>query len=226
VNAIIANVTRPPSGAGELAADITRVLGLVSTAVAAVALSFPDFAMFALILFGLSLARALRLRPALDVAFCATLLVAGWSSTLDLYTTVPGWDLLVHFVANGVIAAVAFLLYTAASASARGMAARGMSRGDVVLLTTSFGLALAAIWEMAEWAGHTYIDSTIYVEYADTIGDMVAGGLGAVLAGLLMRFLSSPTATTTARASASGDAGRAARDIPHPQSRSTTGERP
>jgi hypothetical protein len=217
VNAITANVTRPPSGAGELAADVTRILGLVSTAVAAVALSLSDFAMFALILFGLSLARALRLRPALDVAFCVTLLVAGWSSTLDLYTTVPGWDLLIHFIANGVIAAVAFLLYTAVSPAGRSLAARGMSRGDAVLLTTTFGLALAGIWEMAEWAGHTYIDSTIFVEYTDTIGDMVAGGLGSVLAGLFFRFLASPPA-----GEAAGSGERPARDIHPADARSTT----
>lgn len=189
MNTIVGNVTRAPSGAGEITADVVRALGLVSTAVAAVALGLTNFAMFALILFGLSLARAMRLRPALDVAFCASLLVAGWSSTLDLYTTVPGWDLLVHFVANGVIAAVAYILYATATAAGRAMARDGITGGNAVLLTTSFGLALAAIWEMAEWAGHTFIDSTIFVDYVDTIGDMVAGGLGAVLAGALMTFL-------------------------------------
>lgn len=212
MNTIVSNVTRAPSGPGELAADVVRALGLLSTVVAAVALGFTNFAMFALILFGLSLARAMRLRPALDVAFCASLLVAGWSSTLDLYTTVPGWDLLIHFVANGVIAAVAYILYATATPAGRAMASRGMTGGNAVLLTTSFGLALAAIWEMAEWAGHTYIDSTIFVDYTDTIGDMVAGGLGAVLAGMLMRYLGS---TDT-----SGSPERAARGIPPQSARS------
>lgn len=212
MNVIVSNVTRAPVGPGEVSADVVRVLGLASTAVAAAALGLTNFAMFALILFGLSLARAMRLRPALDVAFCATLLVAGWSSTLDLYTTVPGWDLLIHFVANGVIAAVAYILYTSATPAGRAMTARGTSvptdtRGNAVLLTTTFGLALAAVWEMAEWAGHTYIDSTIFVEYTDTIGDMVAGGLGAVLAGLLMKFLT--------REDEPAFPEHPARDIPH-----------
>ena len=212
MNVIVSNVTRAPDGAGELSADVVRILGLASTAVAAVALGFTNFAMFALILFGLSLARAMRLRPALDVAFCATLLIAGWSSTLDLYTTVPGWDLLIHFVANGVIAAVAYILYASGTPAGRAMTARGMSGGNAVLLTTVFGLALAGVWEMAEWAGHTYIDSTIFVEYTDTIGDMVAGGLGSVLAGLLMRFF--------ARDDEPAFLERPARDIPHQPARS------
>lgn len=212
MNETVSNVTRTPIGAGEITADVVRALGLASTAVAAVALGFTNFAMFALILFGLALARAMRLRPALDVAFCVTLLVAGWSSTLDLYTTVPGWDLLIHFVANGVIAAVAFILYATATPAGRAMTSRGMTGANAVLLTTSFGLALAAIWEMAEWAGHTFIDPTIFVDYTDTIGDMVAGGLGAALAGLLMRFLIRPDAPPSPEPPARG--------IPHHSERS------
>ena len=42
---------------------------------------------------------------------------------------------------------------------------------------------------MLEWFGKTFIDEEIYVGYRDTIGDIVWGGLGSLLAGLLMPVL-------------------------------------
>jgi hypothetical protein len=46
------------------------------------------------------------------------------------------------------------------------------------------------LWELVELVGHTYIDSTIFVGYTDTIGDLAAGGLGSLLAGFAGRYLS------------------------------------
>jgi hypothetical protein len=42
---------------------------------------------------------------------------------------------------------------------------------------------------MVEWLGKTYVSSSIFVAYDDTIGDMAVGGLGALVAGALLRFL-------------------------------------
>jgi hypothetical protein len=42
---------------------------------------------------------------------------------------------------------------------------------------------------MFEWFGKTFIDGEIYVGYQDSIGDLVQGGLGSLLAGLLMPVL-------------------------------------
>ena len=57
-------------------------------------------------------------------------------------------------------------------------------------------LALSAIWEMVEWAGRTFIAPEIFVSYQDTIGDMAAGGLGSLLAGIVagaVRLTDDPT---------------------------------
>ena len=37
------------------------------------------------------------------------------------------------------------------------------------------GAALAVLWEIGEWAGHTFLDPSIHVGYQDTVGDLAAG---------------------------------------------------
>ncbi|WP_418606141.1 hypothetical protein [Georgenia sp. SUBG003] len=51
------------------------------------------------------------------------------------------------------------------------------------MVALAVGLALAVVWELGEWAGHTYLDPAIFVSYDDTIGDLAAGGAGAAVAG-------------------------------------------
>ncbi|WP_258934554.1 hypothetical protein [Nesterenkonia pannonica] len=53
-------------------------------------------------------------------------------------------------------------------------------------LTVALGLAMASLWEMVEWVGFEYVTQDIYVTYADTIGDMAAGGLGSLFAGYVV----------------------------------------
>ena len=54
-----------------------------------------------------------------------------------------------------------------------------------VAFATTVGLALSAVWEIVEWLGHTLVDSQIFVAYDDTIGDIAAGGVGALLGGVV-----------------------------------------
>lgn len=58
-----------------------------------------------------------------------------------------------------------------------------------IVLVTALGLALGVLWEVVEWAGWAFITDTIFVAYEDTIADMVAGGLGALAAGVLLALV-------------------------------------
>ena len=40
------------------------------------------------------------------------------------------------------------------------------------------------MWEFVEWVGYRFITDAIFVTYDDTIGDMMAGGFGALVAGV------------------------------------------
>ena len=182
---MIDNVLRPAETGGGRAADALRVLGTLSVLVALVFHGLTDAAIVAFALPGLMLPRFIGMRPWADCAVSVTLLVAAWSNVYDLYTQVWWWDLVVHFVCAGALAAVTYLFL-----AHRGIVwpptAAGFSAVGAVVLTAAFGLALGAVWEMIEWFGHAYLTEEIYVTLDDTIGDMAAGGLGALGAGVLL----------------------------------------
>ncbi|SMQ58245.1 hypothetical protein [Agreia sp. VKM Ac-1783] len=185
---------RRPSGAGEWSADALRVLGVLSVLAGGIGWGFVEVAVFALTLLGMLVPRFLGVRPGFDIAVGGTLLVAAWSGVFELYTSIDWLDVVIHFAANGVLAALIFVVAARVGIVADvGDGAPGEIGTVAVIrpavLTTVFGLAAGVLWEMGEWAGHTYIDSAIYVGYDDTIGDLAVGGLGSLLAGLCIRWL-------------------------------------
>ena len=185
---LVANFLRPAVSSGERGADVVRAIGLASLVAVAIGWGFVEMAVFALALLGVVLPRFLGTRALLDTSFGIAVLIAAWSAVLDLYSTIAWWDIVVHFVLNGLVAAVAWVLCVRLGVSMVGLSERRQFALTVVL-TTALGLATGALWEVGEWLGHTFIDDTIYVAYNDTIGDIVAGGLGSVLAGCLMPVL-------------------------------------
>ena len=182
------NFLRPATSFGERFADFVRIIGLVSLVVVAIGWGFVEMAVFSLALLGVVLPRFLGARALLDSALGIIVLIAAWSAVLDLYNSIPWWDIVVHFALNGLVAAVLWVLCLRVGVS---LAGAGERRAFVltVVLTTALGLAIGSLWEMGEWLGHTFIDDTIYVAYNDTIGDLVAGGLGSIVAGCFMPLL-------------------------------------
>jgi hypothetical protein len=185
---VIANFLRPPRGAGEWIADSVRVLGALSVIAAFLWWSITDAGVLALVLPALLLPRFVGVHPLFDTVYGVTLLVAAWSNVFDLYTSIWWWDIVVHFVCTAVVAVMVYLLL-ARLRMLVSPADRTFTLGAAVVLTTAFGLAGSAVWEMVEWLGKTFISTDIFVAYDDTIGDMAIGGLGALCAGLALWFL-------------------------------------
>jgi hypothetical protein len=144
-------------------------------------------ALFFLVLGGTMLARALALPTVLDLAFCSTILFAAWAAELDWYVAVAWLDLVVHAAVTGLVAAVAHVTLVRAGAVPP-LESPGLRRPRLGawLVTSACGIALATLWEVGEWFGHTYLDDRIQVGYVDTIGDLVAGTVGSLAAGLLL----------------------------------------
>jgi hypothetical protein len=176
---------RRPTGVAEVSADALRAVSLVGIVVASVGWGPIAGVSVALAAGGTVIPRMLALRPSVDIAFGITVLVAVWSSVLDIYITTPWWDLPVHLVTNGLCAALLYILLERAGVLPDA-ATLPRPRLTMVVVTTALGFTLGVIWEVFEWIGHTYLDPAIYVGYTDTIGDMVWGGAGSLLAGLGM----------------------------------------
>lgn len=185
---MIDNFLRPPRGPSELVADALRGFGLFSVVFAFAFLDLTDAGIFAFTLPGLLLPRFIGIKAWPDIVFSVTLLVAAWSNILDLYTRIAWWDLVVHFACAGVLAVGCYLFLARLRIVATPFTPRFTRRAGVVL-TTAFGLALGALWEMIEWFGYRFITPDIHVTYEDTIGDMAAGGLGAFFLGFVVAFV-------------------------------------
>jgi hypothetical protein len=151
-------------------------------------------ALLSLVLLGAVVPRALGLHGVHDPLLGLVLSAAAWMGLLDLYAAVPWLDLAVHLVATGVLADLAWRTLvrvgavaspqTAVTGAGAPMPARP-ALGTVVV-TTALGVMLAVLWELGEWAGATFVDGSINVGYTDTLGDLAAGGVGALVAGLLL----------------------------------------
>ncbi|KON72754.1 hypothetical protein M768_19375 [Cellulosimicrobium cellulans F16] len=166
--------------------DVVRAAAAVSV-VAAVSFDGVATALFLLVLGGTMVPRALGLTAPLDVAYSATLLASAWAAQLEWYRAVPWLDLPVHAACTGLVAAVAYVaLVRTGMLADPGTLRPGRARAGVLVVTAGLGAVLAILWELGEWAGHTYLDDRIGVGYDDTVTDLAAGLLGAVVAGLLV----------------------------------------
>ncbi|SDO62110.1 hypothetical protein SAMN04487848_1746 [Microbacterium sp. ru370.1] len=180
IPAMYANLKRPPRSVTEWLADAVRAAAIVIVIVSLFVLPFTDFAVLSMSLPAVMLSRMIGLRSGLDLVTCVTVFVAAGSNVLDLYRAWTGWDLVVHLACTGVLAAVALVLLDDTGV----IAPTGRRRTPIVVATIA-GLALSAVWEMVEWFGYRFITDAIFVTYDDTIGDMIAGGAGALIAGVL-----------------------------------------
>lgn len=135
-------------------------------------------AVFALVLLGVTVPRVAGLPGVVQAATGATLILGAWAATLEWYARVPGLDLLIHAVANGLLALVAVLVMVRYQALAP-----LSSRLGAIIVTAGVGALLGVIWEAGEWFGHTYLNDAIGVGYDDTVGDLAAGTVGSALAG-------------------------------------------
>ena len=198
---MIESFLRPPGGA-LLLADAVRLAGLMSVVAVLLWWSPVDVAVFALSMIGLVLPRFLGVRPALDAAFGASLLVAAWFSVLGLYVSAPLVDLPVHFVLNGLVAVIALVLLARVGVLPESLDV-ARPRLGIAVMTTALGVVGGVLWEFGEWAGHTFVDESIFVGYTDTLGDLAIGALGALLAGAAAGFLTArqwrPVAQSSAR---------------------------
>lgn len=185
---------RRPRGA-EWLADAVRVLVVAGVPTAAIGWGPVDLAIAMLALLGAVVARALGLRPAVDVAVSLSSSLAAWSSTLGWYTGAPGWDKVVHVLLVGLLAVVLCVV-----ASDLGVLhdVRSLPVPAQVVVGGVAGLAIGGVWEMGEWVGHTFVDATIFVGYDDTIGDLLADLVGGLAAGAALRWAAGDRRTRTA----------------------------
>lgn len=169
------------------AADLMRIAAVLSAAAAWFWFGLSGAALFGLVFVALLIPRLVRVPGPFDFAFGATLLLATWSNVLGWYRAIWWWDLVVHWIAPAAIAAMIYLVLAKLGIvqDMHGATVKH-NRSSLVILTTSFGLTAAALWEFAEWMIENLTRVRIHVGYDDTIADLAAGGVGAFMAGFVL----------------------------------------
>ena len=122
------------------------------------------------------------LRPAKPYPWLADLLVTvpGFSdilgNRLDLYDRVVWFDDLIHLVNTGLLAGAVVLLL--------GLEAAPLRRRLEVAIAS--GVSVALVWELWEFLAFVTRSGEAATAYADTLGDLSLGWLGAALAAVLV----------------------------------------
>jgi hypothetical protein len=99
---------------------------------------------------------------------------------MDLYDTLRSFDDWMHLVNTGVLTAVVLMLTLPRSAGL----------GATIERALAFGMTAAVFWEIAEYAAFLRISGERIDAYADTLGDLALGGIGAVMAAVVVWRLS------------------------------------
>jgi hypothetical protein len=193
---MIRTLLRAPAGVAEVFADLLRLLAVISIVVAGIGWGPLSAVSFVSALIVMLVPRLLGLSPRFDIAFGAVILASTWSSVLGVYLTTRWWDLPMHFLTNGLCAALLYVVLVRLGIVADA-ATLPRPMLSTAVVTTALGLSLGAFWEFFEWFGHTFIDGEIFVGYIDSLGDLFWGGLGSLLAGCGMRFLMGRSRTAT-----------------------------
>lgn len=132
-------------------------------------------------------ARLVNLPRVYDLAFVLAMYLAGWGEALGLYDVISWYDNLVHFLVPLLGAPVAYI------ALAR-LEVLPDPRDDtrtrhyvgIFVVTLALGLAIGAVWEVIEWSSDNLLGSELSLSNDDTVGDLIADGLGSILGSLLL----------------------------------------
>lgn len=127
------------------------------------------------------LVRLVNLPRVYDLSVVVATSLQAWGEALHAYDSITWFDNVVHFTVPLLGAPVVYIV---------------LARLDVVpdprdethvrhyvgmfIITLALGLAIGAIWEMVEYLSDETLGSSLQLGNADTVGDLVADGLGAL----------------------------------------------
>jgi len=111
---------------------------------------------------------------ALDILLVAPFLVDVLGNTFDLYDTIEWWDDLNHFVNWGLLSLAVGQLVLRFR----------LPRFETFVIVVGAGAIAAILWELGEYVAFIRNSPELDTAYEDTLGDMMLGLGGSVVAGL------------------------------------------
>lgn len=164
-------------------ADVLRALSVAGIPLGWILYSWSAALVFVVVSVVLVVPRIAALPRPVDLAVGVTWLLAGWTNAAGWYVSVDWIDIPIHVVTPGATAAAIYLLLVRV-ALVPPLQERQVRGPALVVLTFALGAALAVLWEFYEWLRYAGPQGSPVVGYSDTIGDLLNGCIGSVVAGL------------------------------------------
>jgi len=133
------------------------------------------------------LVRLVALPRLYDLAVVLATALQGWGEALELYDAISWFDNLVHFTVPLLGAPVVYIVCARLDVvpDPKDETHREHYAG-MFLVTLALGLAIGAVWEMVEYASDELLGSELQLGNTDTVGDLMADGLGALCGAALL----------------------------------------
>lgn len=130
-----------------------------------------------------------RLPDALQIHFYVFITLSSvMGSLFGLYALIPHWDTYVHIDSGVLLAWLGLFAVRHASESSKASIPRWFTLSVAVATSLAFG----ALWEISEFLSDTYLHTTTQANLEDSIVDMGAALIGAVIAVLIVIFWAVP----------------------------------
>jgi hypothetical protein len=131
--------------------------------------------------------RSLLLPRVYDLALCLAFGLTGWGDAFELYQRIGFYDLIVHSLASLFLAPVIYILLARAEVLVDLKQVSTSHHYIGVFVTTlALGLAVGAVWEMAEFTSDYFFGSNLSKSDRDTVTDLMVDGFGSAVGGALL----------------------------------------
>ena len=173
--------------AGRRILELAVLVALASGVWAVTAGNWDAAFRFAVVALLMAAPRAANVPAPFAAAFAVLLLLATWASVEHWYRQIDHFDVLVHFLTPGSLAAVAYFAlvhWRVMPAVSEGPPA--LRSWSPVVWVTAVGLSAAVLWEYYEWVVEQIHPQGMRVGYTDTVVDLFAGMLGSLVASALV----------------------------------------
>jgi hypothetical protein len=162
--------------------DLLRLTFLVGAVVFAVTGDVKGLANLLLGAVAVVVARLVDLPRAYDLAFVVAMVFTGWGEALGLYDAIVWYDDLVHTVVPMLTCQVAYIAFARIEVVPDPRERTTLRREwGIAVATFSFGVAVAGLWEIVEFASDELVGSELQLSNTDTVTDLIAGTVGSVL---------------------------------------------
>ncbi len=131
--------------------------------------------------------RPVNLPRLYDLSVVVALILGAWGEALRLYDAFPAYDIVTHVLVPLLGAPVLYIALARLEVLPDPASDTRLPHYvGIFVVTVALGIAIGAVWEIAEYASDRVVGSKLSLGHRDTVGDLVADTAGAFVGGALL----------------------------------------